>query len=247
LAGVGADFIGKYMRVDKREEIAGKPAIVVRNFMRRIGQSYVTIDGTMDHFKISRSAAVVLMDDLIKSGLIEIATEFADRTVVCYKTTNKGLSLSLASAAKPLLRESADRLIYDFLDRVKKINEDDNYLYAVRKVVLFGSYLSAKERINDIDVAIETFSKYGAEEFEVRAAQNIKLAEEKGKVFRTFEDRLYWPHKEVWMFLKRRCWSLSLHEMATMPPAPRQHILFENGKVYLPGPDDFAHDDNAKM
>ena len=71
-----------------------------------------------------------------------------------WEVTNKGRTLALASAAQPILRKTAERKISELLERVKIINTSPRYLFEVTKVIVFGSYLTEKQKINDIDIAV---------------------------------------------------------------------------------------------
>ena len=42
---------------------------------------------------------------------------------------------------------------------MKNLNRDDEYLYSVDKVVVFGPYFEGAEKIKDIDVAVELSPK----------------------------------------------------------------------------------------
>ena len=90
-------------------------------------------------------------------GYVEAASTKDGRS---YKRSLAGSTLAQASAAQPLQRGTAQRKLAAFLARVRRVNEDDYYLYRVKKVLVFGSYLSAAARINDIDVAIELVHRW---------------------------------------------------------------------------------------
>jgi predicted nucleotidyltransferase len=60
----------------------------------------------------------------------------------------------MASAAKPISRASAEKKLAEFLDRVRKVKEDDYFLYKVEKVIVFGSYLGSADLLSDIDLAV---------------------------------------------------------------------------------------------
>ncbi|PYV34643.1 MAG: hypothetical protein DMG09_20830 [Acidobacteria bacterium] len=47
------------------------------------------------------------------------------------------------------------------LERVRAVSESDYFLYRVKKVLVFGSYLQDLDKANDIDVAVE-FGTAGA-------------------------------------------------------------------------------------
>jgi hypothetical protein len=47
----------------------------------------------------------------------------------------------MASAARPVFRKTAERVLAEFLERAKEIKESDTYLYMVNRVIMFGSML----------------------------------------------------------------------------------------------------------
>jgi len=53
-----------------------------------------------------------------------------------------------------LLRPAVERKLRGFIDRIRQVNHEEQFVFRVAKAVVFGSYLSAKARISDIDIAI---------------------------------------------------------------------------------------------
>src|SRR5439155_20983267 len=88
------------------------------------------------------------------------------------------------------------------------------YLYRVKKVVVFGSYLTAAARINDIDVAIELAHRWQdpAKHSTLRDAR-IHEAMRKGRRFGNISEEVSWPETEVLLELKARSRAISLHPM----------------------------------
>ena len=73
--------------------------------------------------------------------------------------------------------------------RVFNVNSSKYYLYKVSNVIIFGSYLSKIDRINDIDVAVEILPKFEKDEQLKRNMKRIEEVEVKGKYFSCFIDR----------------------------------------------------------
>lgn len=198
------------MRLNSSEEISGIPVLHIRKLLRR-GRRSMWGKTFVEHvLKINSDQSQQLISELIYQKIIVYAKERDDEKL--YELTVKGNAFANATAAKAITRETADRTISQLLERVKKINNDSYYLYNVKKVVVFGSYLSDIERINDIDIAVELAPK----------EQNLKLREKlfkqrrheamrDGKAFRSIIDELGWPEIEVRKFLKSRSRSLSFH------------------------------------
>ena len=47
----------------------------------------------------------------------------------------------------------------EFLDRVRQVNSNSGFLYRVRKVVVFGSFLSDAPFVGDLDLAVDLCPK----------------------------------------------------------------------------------------
>jgi hypothetical protein len=147
---------------------------------------------------------------LAQSGHVE--RDNSVKTRDAWRLSNAGRALTNANAMRPLPREQARKLLDDFLTRVKEVNADPYFLYQVRKVLLFGSYLSKKETLGDLDLAIELAPKEGNKErFEKLVMQRSRDAVRGGRRFPTFIDELAWPETEVRRFLKGRARYISLH------------------------------------
>lgn len=133
------------------QTIAGFSAIIVRDFLMKVMDRLFTDDDVVRHFKTNKSDATAIIEELLK---IEYVEPVEIRKHQFWSVTTAGRTLALASAAKPILRKTADKKITELLGRVATINSSNQYVYAVTKVVVFGSYLSEQERINDVDIAI---------------------------------------------------------------------------------------------
>jgi len=198
------------MYIDPNSSICGKPALEVRNLMRKIGDRNVSVELIAESLNTSVSTARIITAKLINDGYLEINTQISSKRK-WYRTTLKGNSLSLASAAKPIKRNTAEQKLLELMERVNKVNRDNYFLYRIKKVVVFGSYLSNKDRLNDIDVAVEVAPKFDKDEQIRRNEERVKKFEEKGRHFSTFLDRLFYPELEVMKYLKSRSRAISLH------------------------------------
>jgi predicted nucleotidyltransferase len=79
----------------------------------------------------------------------------------------KGSALAMATAAPPLRRETAERLITQLVERARAVNKDDRWAYRVGRLVVFGSYVRGAERPNDVDVGCETLPRWSGERQQV--------------------------------------------------------------------------------
>ena len=205
------------MRIDSKEQIADVEILKVRDLLRRVNNTDDwEADFVVDRLKISPKKASRLINELNRRGYIEPIRIYRQKQF--YRKTLKGSTLGLASAAKPVTRKTANRIFSEFMDRVRQVNSDPSFLVKVKKILVFGSYLTDALRINDIDVAVELTWKENhplvLNKDRAQLALNLSnIAENKGKKFSSFIDRLEWPEHEVRLFLKSRSRTLSIHSI----------------------------------
>jgi predicted nucleotidyltransferase len=171
------------MRIETSQTIASQPALMIRKLMRRGHGSYWNIELVEDVLGVNEKTARRIISELETEGYINKKEMFSGHQ--CWENTVKGNALGMSTTAKPVKRAKAAQKLNEFLERVKKVNEDDYFLYKVNKIVLFGSYLSSKESVNDIDVAIELVCKITDQETYEELAQNrVEQACQNGRTFR---------------------------------------------------------------
>ena len=105
------------MRIDPNGMIGGCPALVVRKALRHLR--------VWDQWGVADLEAVAALApgtgrDLVKAlqteGLIEASARGA------WSVTQAGRTFSVASAAKPVTRATAEKALAEFLDRVEQVN-----------------------------------------------------------------------------------------------------------------------------
>ena len=99
----------------------------------------------------------------------------------------------------------------EFLDRVRQVNCNSRFLYRVRKIVVFGSFLSDAPFIGDLDLAVDLCpkkkdSRKHSELIRARANEAASY----GRRFRNYVEGLRFAEQEVIMFLKARSRILQL-------------------------------------
>jgi predicted nucleotidyltransferase len=198
------------MYIDPENKIAGQATLRVRTFIRRAWDSW-NVEYVREFFQVSHLEARQIIEALSSEGYIE--RDGRNGKGEWWTTTIKGNSFGLASAARPLRRSTADKKVKEFLERVHQVNSSDYFLYKVRKALVFGSYLSNQDRINDIDLAVELEPKHKDRAFQhqLEEARSRKAARE-GRQFHGMIDQLLWSKYEVILFLKSRSRAISLHE-----------------------------------
>lgn len=196
------------MRIDKNSQVAGIPILEIRHMLRRSANSYLTREEVADVLGLSNSDAKRVVQTLQTEGFIEPDPTWEGH----YRNTTRGNALCMASTGTPIYRKTAERLLAEFMERVRKVNADPYYLYAVTEVRVFGSFIADAERLGDIDVAIKLESKERDPEIQTqlsraRAGEAIR----QGRRFGTFLEELFWAENEVRLFLRARSRVLNLH------------------------------------
>ena len=202
------------MQIKSTDTIAGQPIFKIRKLCRytagKAWEKEWLLQLIISIIEVDSTTSKHIFNSLVEQGFFEQAKEGKRQEWV---NTIKGNSLSMASAAKPILRKTAEKILEDFLKRVKEVNENNYYLFYVEKVIVFGSILGSNEKLGDIDIAIELVPK---EKDSGKHMEFIKQraydAVEHGRYFPNFLDQLLWARTEVKMFLKSRSRSISLHE-----------------------------------
>lgn len=176
------------MRIKSNETIGKYSVITIRKFLKHLKNNFCS-ENEITNFiayvlKINKITAEEIFEILKNEKLIEI---IKDRDIFFWTTTIKGNSLSMASAAKPILRKTAEKIIKNFLERVHHINEDNYYLYKIKKVIVFWSYLSSQEKLGDIDIAIKLIPIESNEKKQsILVQKRAKETIEKGRNFSSF-------------------------------------------------------------
>lgn len=192
------------MRIARTDIIAGLPSTLARDVTRQ----YRGQEGT------SGWAAEILrrggFDDvegvfsaLQAEGYLEIYRE--DGEDVWWTNTIKGNALSMASFGKPITRATADRLLAGLVDRAREYNADPGKPMFIQQLRVFGSYLDdSVQHLGDLDVELS----YDRRLTDPKALHDY--TSRSGRNFSSFIDRLYWPTKELIMFLRNRSTAISI-------------------------------------
>jgi hypothetical protein len=164
---------------------------------------------------------------LEKEGYVETFTEFG---CMRYQNTAKGGALSLASAAKPVRRATAQKRLDEFLARCGEVSVRPDMLFKVSRAVLFGSMLSDKPLVGDVDLAVTLAPKVADREKHFALCQEqSREAERSGVCFSNILERLGYPEIRVRRFLKgkSRVLQLVLGSDGILQTAP-QRVIYED-------------------
>ncbi len=223
------------MKITKNEKTAGVENVRLRNYLRKFGDGHICVEGIMEVFSLRKPKAEHMLDELLKLGLIESARLKRDEAPTRYSTTILGSAFGMASAAKGVSRETATRLLREFLDRVRLSNENEAFAYRIESVVLFGSYLSEVASVNDVDLSVELVRRHRVDlAFEDACTKRINLAFRHGRRFQNMTEEILWPRIEILLYLKNRSRTLSLCEwdsLRGMPTFPYAILIGDKQRV----------------
>jgi hypothetical protein len=199
------------MRIRKEEVVAGYSALRVRGFLRRFKRGFFMLSAAEGFMQLKSREAAKFINDMVALELIEPTMPFGDKEA--FQVATRGHAFANATAAKPIFRGTAERVLREFVDRVNAVNASKEYAFEVRSAVLFGSMLSCLDRLGDVDVAVDLRPRISdSARFRQQCDRRRQLAEDRGRAFVTVIEWATWPQKEVVLRLKARSRSLSLHE-----------------------------------
>ncbi len=209
------------MRINSKEVLFGQPILKIREVVKqamlqrlRSTNRNEILSLVAKILKKSDSEAEQVIIKMIEEEYLTFKEKpVFDNLIEHHLTASvKGRRFGIATASPPLSREKATRLLNELIERAKSINGNDDLVYYVENLCVFGSYLSEVEILSDLDVGFKLVQKYLDDEFDNKSQARIDLAFEKGRHFRDFLDRLSWPQKEIILMLKAKQIGLGLHD-----------------------------------
>jgi len=105
--------------------------------------------------------------------------------------------------------------------------------YSVESVVVFGSYLTDRTKLNDLDIGVE-LTRRGKEKATDEKLQKERIARAFacGRRFGNLVEELFWPRTEVLLILKNRSRVISFCEWESLfqMPGLRYRVLHGNSE-----------------
>jgi predicted nucleotidyltransferase len=132
-------------------------------------------------------------------------------------------------------RETADRLIKELLQRVEIMNAStDKYAfpYKVKRLILFGSYLTDKPVLGDIDVFYEFQSNWEDKDFEEKQEYFRKLYYKETSAHRYWAEDYCYDYIKTQKYIKNRSKSLSIHQMSEYDEFKKEFPNFLYREIY---------------
>src|SRR5215471_4402402 len=133
----------------------------------------------------------------------------------------------------PVSRQTAERALTQFMQRVARVNDDPYFLARVTRVALYGSMLRPEvKRLSDVDLAIQLVAK--ETDIDRRQEANAERVEQlaiKGRRFGSFLEEQFCWFLETFRFLKGRSRVISLAdytvEKSLVMAVPHRMLLGE--------------------
>jgi hypothetical protein len=206
------------MIIRKNQEIAGYAAPVIRQLLRQMGSRHAGHAFVQKVLGCSAQEAVQLMYALQRAGYVSSCSGARDLSF--FSTTTEGNRLAGASL-RPISRTTADRVLSDFVRRIRKVNSNRRFLYTITAAVVFGSAVSEAKELGDVDVAVRFERKTVDWETHVRLSyERVWQARRNGRRFRNITEQVFWPTIEIRNFLKSRTRQLNIHELDEVAGLP---------------------------
>jgi predicted nucleotidyltransferase len=160
-----------------------------------------------------------LADALVEKELLE------ETSPAQYRVTELGNRLAPQSLAPRITREKADKIVTDFLERVRKVNADPEAVRYVIKVIAFGSYIRDTDDLGDIDLVVMTAPRAMSREERRRrfAALKAKFGED------------HWPGTDLKKRLRNRNRYLSFHPELDLRDGDDRRVIFKAPIEGAPG------------
>ena len=199
------------MRVSKNDRICGLAAPTARRLMRAyFAERPVQVACQM--LGVGEDAARDLMRTFEAAGYIERSELARAAGDDWWVTTVRGNALANARFGRPITRATAARLLAQVIERARGYNDDPARLLTITEIAVFGSYLDpAADRLGDLDLAVSTVHRDPDGERYVDKV--LEYARASGRSFGTFDERIFWPARELRMILKNRSPAISItHE-----------------------------------
>jgi predicted nucleotidyltransferase len=199
--------------------IAGFPAVQIRRLMRETVGRPITLRWVREVLQCSDATANSVLNDLQREDQVVAVNGHLEPSL-------KGSALAQATAARPLVRSTAELLVSEVVARAKAINADNEWAYRVTMLVVFGSFVGGAERPNDVDVACKLEPRWQGEA-QSEAEDERRLFSDRR--FRNISECVVWPKLEVLRFLKSRSRGLSIQELNDWVLKQEKHkVVFQD-------------------
>lgn len=219
------------------QTIANRPAVDVRDALKRLHSRTFSLRSAAGWLRCSEPDAAAFVDDMVAEGFIEHCKNVRENlldsdecrpAVSLYELAIAGHALARAHIGDPISRARAQTLLDGVLQRVHEVNANDDWLYWVDELVLFGSFSRPGDGpVGDVDLAFEVERREMTDaEWERRVDEII---EREDKRLGSTTERIFFPGRRVRKFLKGGSPRVDLVELrrgSGLPPGSVPIVLF---------------------
>ncbi len=200
------------MKLNSNDLICGIKAKLIRNFFAKHEQ----IRDPKRLYATDFTALGLSTQKDIRLFIKKLENEgyYAKKTThnkdIYWERENKALSITNVKFIKRISRAKADKILNDFIERIKQLKEDTYYISYVTEARVFGSYLDDKaEDLGDIDIQIDLGLKPG---YTHKLASKIGWERSEHKNLNFIMHICYANETEPKLFLKNRNRYLSFND-----------------------------------
>jgi hypothetical protein len=196
MASIGPDSIVG-IPITRIRPIFKMPNITAPNVTRLYNNEYF-----QEKFKLSEAQAADMITQLQQLGYLSNEPD-KDKF---YEVTKDGKLFGLEKSNKPISIEKADMLYAEFLEKIKIVNENPDFILKVSGYGLWGDYINGNSSINTIDILL-VLAKKDPDSYREKMQERWKTY----SGYLNIEDRYAFPMTEIKKFLKARSPYLSIY------------------------------------
>jgi hypothetical protein len=216
------------VRINSKDKIGEEPISDARQMLHR-HHSY-TVSSVARFLNSSTERAIDFIEHLQAGDYIEPDPEVLfHNQEPTWLITSKGSRLALATAARPLLRSTAEKKVEEFINRIEEVRDNPRFLCKVVEAHIFGSYLLNVERLGDIDIAVKLVHKEkDPEKYRLQSWKRMNEVRLGGRELNIVEQH-HWGQIEVERYLKKSRSRVSLHPIEDLlAMSTKSKLLYED-------------------
>jgi hypothetical protein len=212
------------LRLKSDDLIAGVPARQLRDLLS-FYHTGLRVEGVAHRLKIEQGRAAEIIQALVDEEFLEPADSMG-----WHGQTAKGAAVQNARFIKPMPRARAEALLTETIERCRAANDNEDFVFYVAKLHVFGSHLSDSPDLGDLDLVVEVEQRPGVNSIVEASKARFQAS---GRTARSYPEELMYGRREVMRFVKGRSPYLSLHDRneLTEGGATAAKVVFEADDV----------------
>lgn len=218
------------IQINSDTKICGVCAKSLRDAFRKIGTQSVTHLYFAKHLGLSDSEAKNFVRKLLQEKLLR---RREPRSRWLELTPDAGKIIH-ARATRPIKRKKATELLERTIKIAKEINADGSMTHYVKELYVFGSFLTEKDPIGDLDIGVNIqprMGKLSKERFD-KWAEDFGYQNCSGK---SFLEIIFYSRTILLKMLRQRSSYISLHDLSDLDKiCAERKLVFKSGRVAAP-------------